>query len=56
MTLALAISGWTFVVFLLVKLWIEMDLRMELEEAIQAAAIEVEHAHAMRDCFERECV
>lgn len=56
MTLALAIGGWMFAVFLLVKLWIEMDLRMELEEAIQEAAIEVEQAHAMRDCFERECV
>lgn len=56
MTLALAIGGWTFAVFLMVKLWIEMDLRMELEEAIQEAAIEVEQAQAMRDCFERECV
>lgn len=55
MTLELAIGGWVFCAFLLVKLWIEMDLRIQLEEAIQEAAIEVEHAQAMRDCYEQEC-
>ena len=38
MTLALAIGGWTFAVFLMVKLWIEMDMRIQLEEALAEEA------------------
>lgn len=55
MTLALAIGGWTFAVFLLVKLWIEMDMRVELEEALAEEMAENDRAAALRDCFDREC-
>lgn len=55
MTLALAIGGWTFALFLLVKLWVEMDVRLQLEEALAEEAAENDRAAALRDCFDREC-
>lgn len=56
MTLALAIGGWTFATFLLVKLWVEMDMRIQLEEALAEEAAENDRITALRDCFERDCV
>lgn len=56
MTLALAIVGWGFCGFLLVKLWIEMNMRMELEEEIRKVFIETKHAQAMRDSYKQECI
>lgn len=55
MTLYLAIGGWTFAVFLMVKLWVEMDMRLQLEEALAEEMAENDRRTALRDCFEREC-
>lgn len=55
MTLALAVGGWTFAVFLLIKLWVEMDVRVQLEEALAEEMAENDRRTALRDCFEREC-
>lgn len=55
MTLALAIGGWTFAVFLVVKLWVEMDMRVQLEEALAEEMAENDRIAALRSCFERDC-
>ena len=55
MSLYLAIGGWVFAIFLMVKLWIEMDMRIQLEEALAEEMAENDRAAALRDCFDREC-